>query len=106
MTDRRNEAAGKLLYILPKYFYSLEKDDNVDKEDKEQIRQLQAYLKIRKCTSYRSFIIQIIVFRICLVQIFQPFDSVTYRTFYEFKSCNRIKHNQQHSESSKSKDSN
>jgi len=45
MTDRRNEAAGKLLYILPKYFYSLEKDDNVDKEDKEQIRQLKHILR-------------------------------------------------------------
>jgi hypothetical protein len=38
MTEKRNAAAEKLLYILPKYLYSLEKDESVDKEDKEAIR--------------------------------------------------------------------
>lgn len=38
MTEKRNNAAEKLLYILPKYLYSLEKDESVDKEDKDQVR--------------------------------------------------------------------
>lgn len=38
MTERRNQAAEKLLYILPKYLYLLEKDENVDKSDKESVR--------------------------------------------------------------------
>jgi hypothetical protein len=45
MTDRRDTAAEKLLYILPKYLYSLEKDESVDKEDKETIRQLKHILR-------------------------------------------------------------
>ena len=35
MTERRQIAAEKLLYILPKYLYALEKDPSVDQEDKE-----------------------------------------------------------------------
>lgn len=38
MTEKRDKAAEKLLYILPKYLYSLEKDESVEKEDKETIR--------------------------------------------------------------------
>jgi hypothetical protein len=45
MTDRRNEAAKKLLYILPKYLYNLEKDASVYSEDKELIRQLKHVLR-------------------------------------------------------------
>jgi len=45
MQDRRNFAAEKLLYILPKFLYSLEKDANVDKKDQEQIRQLKHVLR-------------------------------------------------------------
>jgi hypothetical protein len=30
MTERRNAAAEKLLYILPKYLYNLERDESVD----------------------------------------------------------------------------
>jgi LETM1-like protein len=45
MTERRNQAAEKLLYILPKYLYLLEKDENVDKSDKESVRQLKHVLR-------------------------------------------------------------
>ena len=45
MTERRNAAAEKLLYILPKYLYSLEKDESVDKDDKDQVRQLKHILR-------------------------------------------------------------
>ena len=38
MTERRNNAAEKLLYILPKYLYNLEKDASVEKEDKDQVK--------------------------------------------------------------------
>lgn len=38
-------AAEKLLYILPKYLYSLEKDESVDKEDRELIKQLKHTLR-------------------------------------------------------------
>jgi len=33
LIDKRNMSAEKLLYILPKYLYSLEKDQSVDKTD-------------------------------------------------------------------------
>ena len=33
LIDKRNMSAEKLLYILPKYLYSLEKDQSVDKND-------------------------------------------------------------------------
>ena len=45
MQERRNNAAGKLLYILPKYLYELEKDVNLPKEDQERIRQLKHILR-------------------------------------------------------------
>lgn len=45
MTERRNTAAEKLLYILPKYLYGLEKDTSVDKEDQDKIRQLKHILR-------------------------------------------------------------
>lgn len=45
MTERRNKAAEKLQYILPKYLYSLEKDEIIDKEDREQIRELKHTLR-------------------------------------------------------------
>ena len=45
MSDRRNAAADKLVYILPKYLYSLEKDESVDAADKEQTRQLKHMLR-------------------------------------------------------------
>ncbi len=45
MTERRTQAAEKLLYILPKYLYSLEKDESVDKEDRELIKQLKHTLR-------------------------------------------------------------
>jgi LETM1-like protein len=45
MTERRTKAAEKLLYILPKYLYSLEKDESVDKEDRELIKQLKHTLR-------------------------------------------------------------
>jgi hypothetical protein len=45
MTERRNIAAEKLLYILPKYLYALEKDTSVDSEDKEQVKQLKHVLR-------------------------------------------------------------
>lgn len=38
-------AAEKLLYVLPKYLYTIEKDESIDKEDREQIRQLKHVLK-------------------------------------------------------------
>ena len=34
MTERKNIAAEKLLYLLPKYLFNLEKDLQVDEEDK------------------------------------------------------------------------
>ena len=45
MTERRNIAAEKLLYILPKYLYSLEKDSNVDEGDRMKIKKLKAMLR-------------------------------------------------------------
>ena len=45
MTEKRNIAAEKLLYILPKYLYNLEKEESVDKEDKEKIKQLKHMLR-------------------------------------------------------------
>lgn len=45
MTERRNIAAEKLLYILPRYLYALEKDPSVDQEDKEQVKQLKHILR-------------------------------------------------------------
>jgi hypothetical protein len=45
MTERRTNAAEKLLYILPKYLYSLEKDESVDKEDREAIKKLKHILR-------------------------------------------------------------
>ena len=45
MTDRRNIAAEKLLYILPKYLYNLEKDPSVEKEDKDHIKKLKHILR-------------------------------------------------------------
>jgi len=38
MIEKKNKAAEKLLYILPKYLYNLEKEEIVDKEDKEKIK--------------------------------------------------------------------
>ena len=38
MTERRTIAAEKLLYILPRYLYALEKDPSVDPADKEQVK--------------------------------------------------------------------
>jgi hypothetical protein len=45
MTERRNIAAEKLLYILPKYLYSLEKDSNVDAADRAKIKELKNMLR-------------------------------------------------------------
>ena len=45
MTERRTNAAEKLLYILPKYLYSLEKDESVDKEDREAVKRLKHILR-------------------------------------------------------------
>lgn len=45
MTERRNIAAEKLLYILPRYLYALEKDPSVDAADKEQVKQLKHVLR-------------------------------------------------------------
>lgn len=45
MQERRNKAAEKLLYILPKYLYALEKDPSIPKEDHERIRQLKHILR-------------------------------------------------------------
>lgn len=45
MTERRNAAAEKLLYILPKYLYGLEKDQSVEADDKEKVRQLKHILR-------------------------------------------------------------
>jgi 4-alpha-glucanotransferase len=45
MTERRNISAEKLLYILPKYLYSLEKDSNVDEVDRAKIKQLKTMLR-------------------------------------------------------------
>jgi hypothetical protein len=45
MTARRDLAAEKLLYIIPRYLYALEKDDNVDKEDLNDIKQLKYILR-------------------------------------------------------------
>jgi hypothetical protein len=41
MTVSRTAAAEKLIYFLPKYLNSLEKDESVEKEDKEQLRMLK-----------------------------------------------------------------
>ena len=45
MTERRTNAAEKLLYILPKYLYSLEKDESVDKEYREAVKRLKHILR-------------------------------------------------------------
>ena len=45
MTERRHAAAEKLIYILPKYLYSLEKDESVHSEDKDQVKQLKHLLR-------------------------------------------------------------
>jgi hypothetical protein len=45
MTERRDIAAEKLLYILPKYLYALEKDPSVDEADKEQVKHLKHILR-------------------------------------------------------------
>lgn len=45
MTERRTIAAEKLLYILPRYLYALEKDPSVDPADKEQVKQLKHVLR-------------------------------------------------------------
>ena len=45
MTERRNIAAEKLLYILPKYLYSLEKDSNVAESDRIKIKKLKTMLR-------------------------------------------------------------
>lgn len=45
MTERRHIAAEKLLYILPRYLYALEKDPSVDPSDKEQVKQLKHILR-------------------------------------------------------------
>ena len=44
MTEKKNQAAEKLLYILPKYLYNLEKNESVDKDDREKIKQLKHFL--------------------------------------------------------------
>lgn len=45
MAEKRKMAAEKLIYILPKYLYNLEKDESVDKEDKEKIKRLKDMLR-------------------------------------------------------------
>ncbi len=45
MSEKRDQAAEKLLYILPKHFYNLEKDESIDKEDREEIKQLKHLLR-------------------------------------------------------------
>lgn len=45
MQEKRNKAAEKLIRDMPKYLYSLEKDQKVDKDDIEQIRQLKHALR-------------------------------------------------------------
>lgn len=45
MQERRNRAAEKLLYILPKYLYALEKDPSIPPKDHEKIRQLKHILR-------------------------------------------------------------
>ena len=45
MTEKKNQAAEKLLYILPKYLYNLEKNESVDKDDREKIKQLKHFLR-------------------------------------------------------------
>ena len=45
MTERRVISAEKLLYILPRYLYALEKDPRVAQEDKEQIKQLKHVIR-------------------------------------------------------------
>ena len=45
MAEKRQMAAEKLIYILSKYLYNLEKDESVDKEDKEKIKRLKDMLR-------------------------------------------------------------
>ena len=45
MTERRTKAAEKLIYVLPKYLYSLEKDESVDAADREAIKRLKHILR-------------------------------------------------------------
>ena len=39
--EKRRAAAEKLVYILPKYLYDLEKDPSVLEEDKKKLRELK-----------------------------------------------------------------
>jgi hypothetical protein len=39
--EKRRAAAEKLVYILPKYVYDLEKDPNVAETDKKRLRELK-----------------------------------------------------------------
>jgi hypothetical protein len=45
LDQQRNVAAEKLLYILPKYLYMLEKDQNVDAHDLADIKKLKHILR-------------------------------------------------------------
>jgi hypothetical protein len=45
MTERRTKAAEKLIYVLPKFLYSLEKDESVDVADREEIKRLKHILR-------------------------------------------------------------
>jgi len=45
MTERRTKAAEKLIYVLPKFLYSLEKDELVDVADREEIKRLKHILR-------------------------------------------------------------
>lgn len=45
MTERRTKAAEKLIYLLPKFLYSLEKDESVDVTDREAIKRLKHILR-------------------------------------------------------------
>jgi ssRNA-specific RNase YbeY (16S rRNA maturation enzyme) len=45
LNERRNTAAEKLLYILPKYLYNLEKDSSVHLDDTKEIKRLKAVLR-------------------------------------------------------------
>ncbi len=45
MNERRTIAAEKLLYILPRYLYSLEKDPSLDPDDKDQVKRLKHVLR-------------------------------------------------------------
>lgn len=38
MAEKRNKAAEKLVYILPKYLYNVEKSEEISADDKQDIR--------------------------------------------------------------------